>query len=69
MGKLFAILMVACLLTSLGFTSAALAGAYDDLSEGGNSTAYFDGGSGSTINTSYDTSNDVPDIGPCGPVE
>ncbi len=69
MKKIFAIVVVFCLIASLGFTSNALAGASDELSGGGDSTAYFDGGPGSTINTPYDTSTSVPDIGPSGPVE
>ena len=45
-----------------------MAGAYDDATGTASDTAYFDGGSGSTINTSASTESSVPDVGPSGPV-
>jgi len=44
----------------VGFSLPALVSAED--------TSCFDGGPGSTSNTTYDSSSDVPDVGPSGPV-
>ncbi len=60
MRKLFAILMVFCLVAGAGLMQPVVAGAED--------TSFFDGGSGSTSNTSYSSSSSVPDVGPSGPV-
>ena len=70
--KCFALLLVALFLLSIGFCEASFAGAYDDLEDTYEHTSAFDGGSGSTINTSpsaYDSGSSVPDIGPSGPVD
>jgi len=56
------LLFILALLFTVGMVSpqAALAESWD--------TENFDGGPGSTINTTVDTSSDVPDVGPSGAV-
>lgn len=77
MAKYFVIFVLALVLTGLAYDQSAFAGAYDDLDDVYQDTSAFDGGPGSTINTSpaaYDSDRgydpySVPDVGEGVPVE
>lgn len=61
--------MALMLMLLVALSGTVLAGAWDDAVGTYEDTSYFDGGSGSTINTygSY-SSYDVPDIEDAGPI-
>ena len=60
MKALLAFALIVIVAIGMIHPQGALAGSWD--------TENFDGGSGSTSNTTVDTSSSVPDIGPSGPV-